>query len=91
MVNTAEHVQKFRDEQKKHEHDRSADKFLKSLVYKWSPLLTKWFITALDKTVHGKTFYINFYYSIFQFKEKRITLRIFISKYTKLEKNDMKL
>ena len=34
---------------------------------------------------HGETFYINFYYSIFQFREKRITLRIFVSKNT----NDM--
>ena len=40
---------------------------------------------------HGETFYINFYYSIFQFREKRITSRIFVSKNTKLQKNDMKL
>ena len=33
----------------------------------------------------------NFYYSIFQFGEKRITLRIFASKNTKLYKNDMEL
>ena len=33
---------------------------------------------------HRETFYINFYYSIFQFREKRITLRIFVSKNTKL-------
>ena len=39
----------------------------------------------------GETFYINFYYSIFQFREKRITLRIFVSKNTKLHSNDMKL
>ena len=31
-------------------HECIADKFLKSLVYKWNPLLSKWFITALDKT-----------------------------------------
>ena len=34
-------------------------------------------ITNLRHTLfyllHGETFYINFYYSIFQFKEKRIT------------------
>ena len=42
-------------------------------------------------SVHGKTFNINFYYSIFQFSEKRITLRIFVSKNTKLYNNDMKL
>ena len=41
--------------------------------------------------VHGETFYINFYYSIFQFREKRITLRIFVSKNTTLYNNDMKL
>ena len=41
--------------------------------------------------IHGETFYINFYYSIFQFREKRITLRIFVSKNTKLYNNDMKL
>ena len=41
--------------------------------------------------VQGETFYINFYYSIFQFKEKRITLRIFVGKNTKLYNNDMKL
>ena len=41
--------------------------------------------------VHGETFYINFYYSIFQYTEKRITLRIFVSKNTKLYSNDMKL
>ena len=41
--------------------------------------------------LHGETFYINFYYSIFQFREKRITLRIFVSKNTKLSNNDMKL
>ena len=41
--------------------------------------------------VHGGTFYINFYYSIFQFRENRITLRIFVSKNTKLCNNDMKL
>ena len=34
--------------------------------------------------LHGETFYINFYYSIFQFREKLITLRIFVSKNTKL-------
>ena len=41
--------------------------------------------------IHGETFYINFYYSIFQFREKRITLRIFVSKNTKLYNSDMKL
>ena len=41
--------------------------------------------------MHWETFYINFYYSIFQFREKRITLRIFVSKNTKLYNNDMKL
>ena len=41
--------------------------------------------------VHGETFYINFYYSIFQFREKRITLRIFVTKDTKLYHNHMKL
>ena len=35
--------------------------------------------------------FINFYYSIFQFREKRITLRIYVSKNTKLYNNDMKL
>ena len=44
-----------------------------------------------QSNVHGETFYINFYYSIFQFMEKRITLRIFVSKNTKLCNNDMKL
>ena len=39
--------------------------------------------------LHGETFYINFYYSIFQFREKCITLRIFVSKNTKLYNNDM--
>ena len=34
--------------------------------------------------LHGETFHINFYYSTFQFREKRITLRIFVSKNTKL-------
>ena len=42
-------------------------------------------------SAHGETFYINFYYSIFQFREKRITLRIFVGKNTKLYNNDMKL
>ena len=41
--------------------------------------------------IHGETFYINSYYSIFQFREKRIPLRIFVSKNTKLYNNDMKL
>ena len=41
--------------------------------------------------VHGETYYTNFYYSIFQSREKRITLRIFVSKNTKLYNNDMKL
>ena len=34
--------------------------------------------------IHRETFYINFYYSTFQVREKRITLRIFVSKNTKL-------
>ena len=41
--------------------------------------------------IHGETLYINFYYSIFQFREKGVTLRIFVSKNTKLYNNDMKL
>ena len=41
--------------------------------------------------LHGETFFINFYYSIFQFREKRITLRITVSKNTKLHNNDIKL
>ena len=41
--------------------------------------------------IHGETFYIDFYYSIFQFREKRITLRIFVSKNTNHYNNDMKL
>ena len=41
-------------------------------------------------TIHGETFYINFYYSIFQFREKLMTLGIFVSKNTKLYNNDMK-
>ena len=41
--------------------------------------------------LHGETFLINFYYSIFQFREKRITSSIFDSKNTKLYNNDMKL
>ena len=48
-------------------------------------------IYCLFVNIHGETFYINFYYSIFQFREKRITLRIFVSKNTKLYNNDMKL
>ena len=40
---------------------------------------------------HGETFDINYYYNIFQFREKRITLRIFVGKNTKLYNNDMKL
>ena len=43
------------------------------------------------KNVYGETFYINFYYSIFQFREKRITLRLFARKNTKIYNNDMKL
>ena len=42
-------------------------------------------------TIHGETFYINFYYSIFQFREKRITLKNVVSKNTKLYNNDIKL
>ena len=45
----------------------------------------------LSDQIHGETFYINFYYSIFQFREKRITFRIFVSKNTKFYNNDMKL
>ena len=41
--------------------------------------------------LHGETFYINFYYGIFQFRENRITLRIFVSENTKLYNNDVKL
>ena len=41
--------------------------------------------------IHGETCYINFSYIIFQFREKRITLRIFVGKNTKLYNNDMKL
>ena len=44
-----------------------------------------------NAVIHGETFYSNFYYSIFQFREKRITLRIFVGKNTKLYNNDMKL
>ena len=39
-------------------HDRSADKFIKSLVYKWGSLLSKWLITALDKIVAIPLFWI---------------------------------
>ena len=46
---------------------------------------------SIKMFLHGETFYINFYYSIFQFREKRITLRIFLSKNTKLCINDIKL
>ena len=35
------------------------------------------------RQIHGETFYINFYYGIFQFREKRITLRIFLVKILK--------
>ena len=36
----------FRDEQTKHNQAQlQYDGFLKSLVYKWNPLLSKWFIT----------------------------------------------
>ena len=45
-------------------------------------------VQGFVSTVHGETFYIIFYYSIFQFREKRITLRIFVSKNTKLYNND---
>ena len=39
VLNTAEHVRKLRDEQKKHDQTRlQYDEFLKSLVYKWNPL-----------------------------------------------------
>ena len=46
-------------------------------------------LSNLKWIVHGETFYINFYYSIFQFREKRITLRILVSKNTKLYNNDI--
>ena len=41
--------------------------------------------------LHRETFYINFHYSIFQSREKRTTLIIFVSKNNKLYNNDMKL
>ena len=41
-------------------------------------------VKSLALLLHGETFYINFYYSIFQFREKRITSRIFVSKNTML-------
>ena len=49
-------------------------------------------IPSIIILLHGETFYINFYYSIFQFREKRITLRIFVSKnlYKKLLRVFMK-
>ena len=43
------------------------------------------------KFIRRETFYINFYYSIFKFREERITLRIFVSKKTKIYNNNMKL
>ena len=51
------------------------------------------YVCKLDtnQNLHGENFYINFYYSIFKYREKRITLRIFVSKNTKLYNNDMKL
>ena len=48
-------------------------------------------ILIRGRLTHGETFYINFYYSIFQFREKRTTLRIFVSKNTNLYNNEMKL
>ena len=49
-------------------------------------------LTKTTRQLHGElTFYINFYYSIFQFMEKRITLRIFVNKNTILYNNGMKL
>ena len=42
-------------------------------------------------SLYGETFYINFYHNIFQFREKRITFRMFVSKNTKIYNNDMKL
>ena len=42
-----------------------------------------------QKFLHGETFYINFYYIIYQFREN-VSLRIFVSKNTKLYNNDMK-
>ena len=38
------------------------------------------FFSRLCKcSIHGETFYINFYYSIFQFRENRITLRLYLA------------
>ena len=54
-------------------------------------LIALYIRVTLFCNLHGETFYINFYYSTFQFREKRITLRIFVSKNTKLYNNDMKL
>ena len=51
---------------------------------KFSPLRL---IMMLWTGVHGEIFYIY----IFQFREKRTTLRVFVSKNTKLYNNDMKL
>ena len=75
----------FKNKQNVHistEHfDRKMFEF--SLLLYNNPLLSR-------KAVND-IFTINFYYSIFQFGEKRITLRIFVSKNTKLYNNDMKL
>ena len=54
-------------------------------------LILDFFSIVPLKILQGETFYINFYYSIFQFREKRITLRIFVSKNNKIYNNDMKL
>ena len=64
----------------------------------WRPSKQNWLSYVSRQTkisftwkLHGETFYINFYYSIFQFRDKRITLRIFVCKNTKLYNNDIKL
>ena len=50
VVNTAEHVRKLHYEQAKHDQTRQQyDEFLKSLVYEWNPLLSKWFIAHYIK------------------------------------------
>ena len=54
-------------------------------------MLVTYFLYVLGSKLHGETCYINFYYSIFLFRKKRITLRIFVSKDTKLYNNDMKI
>ena len=60
MVNTAEHIQKLRDEQIKHDQTRlQYDEFLKSLVYKYVESTIKLVVHyALDKTVSIPLFWI---------------------------------